>query len=52
MKDWLARGKGLLIRDASNFTLLGSEFFRIATQTPKENDLLVAAVRVYMEGRP
>ncbi|MBO4571769.1 MAG: pyridoxal phosphate-dependent class II aminotransferase [Bacteroidales bacterium] len=52
MKDWLARGKGLLIRDASNFTLLGSEFFRIATQTPEENDLLVAAVRGYMEGRP
>ena len=51
LKDWLAREKGLLIRDASNFELLGPEYFRIAAQTPQENDLLVSAIRDYQEGR-
>ena len=36
-----------LIRDASNFTGLTPHHFRIATQSPPENDALVAAIRNY-----
>ena len=41
----------LLIRDASNFEGLDAGHFRIATQTPEENDALVAAIRQYLEER-
>lgn len=51
LKHWLAHERGILIRDASNFEGLGPECFRIATQTPEENDLLVEAIRDYQEGR-
>jgi threonine-phosphate decarboxylase len=44
LKDYLANEHGLLIRDASNFEGLNDGFFRIATQTPAENDLLVRAI--------
>lgn len=44
LKDTLARRHGLLIRDASNFEGLDETYFRIATQTPAENDSLVAAI--------
>ena len=47
LKQWLAREKGLLIRDASNFEGLGSGHFRIAAQTREENDLLIAAIKEY-----
>ena len=48
LKDYLAGEYGILIRDASNFTGLNEQFFRIATQTPEENDRLVAAIAKFM----
>ena len=47
LKEYLAHEHGILIRDASNFTGLTSHHFRIATQSPAENDALVAAIRNY-----
>ena len=47
LKEYLAREHGILIRDASNFTGLTPHHFRIATQSPAENDALVAAIRIY-----
>lgn len=44
LKDYLAGQHGILIRDASNFEGLDEHFFRIATQTPAENDRLVDAI--------
>ena len=38
----------ILIRDASNFEGLDERFFRIATQTPEENDELVGAIAKWM----
>ena len=49
LKRWLAEKQGILIRDASNFEGLDAGHFRIATQTPEENDLLTAAIRHYLE---
>ena len=48
-KDFLAVNHGILIRDASNFEGLDERFFRIATQTPEENDKLVKAISEWME---
>ena len=48
LKDYLAGEYGILIRDASNFAGLNEQFFRIATQTPEENDRLVAAIARFM----
>ena len=50
LKDYLARKHHILIRDASNFHGLTSRHFRISTQTPDENNLLVNAVRAFMLG--
>jgi threonine-phosphate decarboxylase len=49
LKEYLAQEHGILIRDASNFTGLTPHHFRIATQSPDENDALVAAIRHYLE---
>jgi len=49
LKQWLADKQGILIRDSSNFEGLDAGHFRIATQTREENDLLVAAVKNYLE---
>ncbi len=49
LKDYLAKEHGILIRDASNFEGLDERFFRIATQTSKENDLLVAAISQWID---
>lgn len=49
LKQWLAEKHGILIRDAANFESLDAGCFRIATQTPEENKLLVEAVRQYLE---
>ena len=49
LKEYLAREHGILIRDASNFTGLTPHHFRIATQSPAENNALVAAIRHYLE---
>ncbi|MBO4842750.1 MAG: pyridoxal phosphate-dependent class II aminotransferase [Bacteroidales bacterium] len=45
LKQRLAEEYGILIRDASNFEGLDEGCFRIATQTPEENDRLVEAIR-------
>ena len=47
LKEYLAHEHGILIRDASNFTGLTPHHFRIAAQSPAENDALVAAIRNY-----
>ncbi|MBP5497913.1 MAG: aminotransferase class I/II-fold pyridoxal phosphate-dependent enzyme [Muribaculaceae bacterium] len=47
LKEYLAREHGILIRDASNFTGLTPHHFRIATQSPPENDTLVEAIRQF-----
>lgn len=44
LKDYLVREHGILIRDASNFEGLDEHFFRIATQTPEENNKLLTAI--------
>lgn len=49
LKLWLADMHGLLIRDASNFEGLDAGCFRIATQTPEENDMLIEAISRYLE---
>ena len=51
LKEHLARRHGMLIRDASNFRGLTPHHFRVAAQTPAENDALVAAIRGFMESR-
>lgn len=45
LKEYLAQEHGILIRDASNFEGLNEHFFRIATQTPEENDKLVECIK-------
>ena len=47
LKEYLAHEHGILIRDASNFTGLTPHHFRIATQSPAENDALVTAIKNY-----
>ena len=47
LKEYLAQEHGILIRDASNFTGLIPHHFRIATQSPAQNDALVTAIRNY-----
>lgn len=49
LKIWLAETQGILIRDASNFKGLDEHCFRIATQAPHENDLLVEAIANYIK---
>ena len=49
LKEYLATEHGILIRDASNFEGLDERFFRIATQTPEENDQLVEAIGSWVE---
>lgn len=44
LKDYLATEHGILIRDASNFSSLDEGFFRIAVQTPEEDDELLNAI--------
>lgn len=45
LKEYLAIEHGILIRDASNFEGLNEQFFRIATQTPEENDKLIECIK-------
>lgn len=49
LKDYLAKEHGMLIRDCSNFKGLTPQHFRVAAQTPTENDALAAAIKKYME---
>ncbi|MBO6078604.1 MAG: pyridoxal phosphate-dependent class II aminotransferase [Bacteroidaceae bacterium] len=48
LKEFLAAEKGILIRDASNFTGLDDGCFRIAVQSPEENDLLVESINEWI----
>ena len=48
LKQRLAEDYGILIRDASNFEGLDEHCFRIATQTPDENDLLADAILTFL----
>jgi len=45
LKDLLAEKYSLLIRDASNFKGLSRYHFRISTQSPEKNDILLKALR-------
>jgi len=45
LKLWLVENYGILIRDAANFRGLDKYYFRIATQSPDENNLLVEAIK-------
>ncbi len=47
LKNHLVSEHGLLIRDASNFRGLDDSFFRVATRSPEENDLLLSALESY-----
>lgn len=48
LKDYLAREHHMLIRDASNFKGLTPYHFRVASQTPAENDALVDAINQFI----
>jgi threonine-phosphate decarboxylase len=45
LKKYLLNTHQLLIRDASNFKGLSPQYFRIAAQTPEQNQLLIDAIR-------
>ncbi len=45
LKDWLIENYGILIRDASNFEGLTVRHFRVAAQSPEENDKLIEALK-------
>lgn len=47
LKEWLVESRGLLIRDASNFSGLKSGHFRIAAQRPEENDILLDQLKIW-----
>lgn len=49
LKRWLMDNYGILIRDASNIRGLDSSYFRVTTQQPEENDLLVEAITAYVD---
>lgn len=48
LKEHLMARAGLLIRDASNFDGLGVRHFRVAAQTPEENDQLINEIRLWL----
>lgn len=48
LKEYLVAKHGILIRDASNFFGLTERHFRIAVQSPQEDDLLIEAVKQWM----
>ena len=52
LKEYLAKEHHILIRDASNFKGLSPQHFRIAAQTPAENDALVEAIRSFISHLP
>ena len=47
LKNWLMEHHGILIRDASNFHGLDVHCFRVAAQSPEENDALIAAIKAF-----
>ena len=51
LKNWLMTHHGILIRDASNFHGLDIHCFRVAAQSPEENDALIAAIKEFKSTR-
>ena len=51
LKEWLLKNHGILIRDASNFHSLDSRYFRVAAQTPTENQALIDAIKEFLSGK-
>lgn len=49
LKAYLVEEHGLLIRDACNFRSLSTKHFRVATQTPEKNALLIKGIIAWME---
>ena len=49
LKDYLIEEYGLLIRNASNFEGLDATYFRISTQRPEYNTLLLNAIKQWLE---
>lgn len=49
LKTYLIEYFGILIRDASNFRGVDEHYFRIAAQSPQENDTLVNAIRKWKQ---
>lgn len=49
LKSWLVEHYCILIRDASNFHGLDDHCFRVAAQTPEENDALLSAIKEYQQ---
>lgn len=49
LKQYLLEEHRILIRDASNFRGLTPAYFRLSTQTPEQNALLVQAIRQWLE---
>lgn len=48
LKDYLMETEGILIRDASNFEGLGEVHFRLAAQSPAENDLIINRIKQWI----
>jgi threonine-phosphate decarboxylase len=48
LKQYLIYKYGILIRDAANFRGLDERYFRIATQSPEENNQLIKAIREWI----
>lgn len=51
LKQFLIDRYGILIRDASNFRGLDERYFRIATQSPEENQELIKALQEWIKLR-
>lgn len=49
LKQWLIKHYGILIRDASNFHGLDNRCFRVSAQTPEQDDLLIMAIKEYLQ---
>lgn len=49
LKQYLLDNYNILIRDASNFRGLDETYFRLSTQTKEENEVLIEAVKKWLE---
>ena len=49
LKEFLLQEKQILIRDASNFRSLDERYFRLSTQRPEENEMLLDAIRDWIK---
>jgi threonine-phosphate decarboxylase len=51
LKQWLLENYNILIRDASNFHGLDTHYFRVAAQSPAEDEALIEAIKEYLSGK-